>query len=164
MRATLAIVVAALFAMLFQTTLGALVVPLTDVVPNLVLVLAVFVGLRHHAVAGVAGAFALGYFLDTFSGTLLGVNAAACTTAYVIAYLISRTLWTEDGLPAMIVVFLAAAASALVAHGIVLIVDRAWPGWAVVVRHGLVQALLASAFTPWLFGFVHWERRLLRLG
>jgi rod shape-determining protein MreD len=164
MRATLAILVAALAAMLFQTTLGALVVPLTDVVPNLVLVLAVFVGLKHHGVAGVVGAFALGYALDTFSGTLLGVQAAACMTAYVIAYLISRTLWTEDGLPAMIVVFLAAAASALVAHGIVLIVDRAWPGWVVVIRHGLVQALLATAATPWLFGFVHWERRVLRLG
>jgi rod shape-determining protein MreD len=163
MRMTVVIAGAALVAMLLQTTVGAVVTPLTEVVPNLILVLAVYLGLRHHGVGGVAGAFVLGYFLDTFSGTLLGVHAAACTAAYVVAYLIARTLWTEDGLPAMIVVFLAALVHTVVAHGVVVLVDRAWPGWMVVARHGLEQALLATILTPWLFRFVHWERRVLGL-
>ena len=106
--------------------------------------LAVYLGLRHHGVGGVIGAFLLGYVLDTFSGTLLGVHAAACTAAYVVAYLIARTLWTEDGLPAMMVVFLAALVNTIVAHGVVVLVDRAWPGWLVVLRHGLVQAVFAT--------------------
>jgi rod shape-determining protein MreD len=163
MRMTVVLAGAALVAMLLQTTVAAALTPLTEVVPNLVLVLAVYLGLRHHGVGGVVGAFLLGYFLDTFSGTLLGVHAAACTAAYVVAYLIARTLWTEDGLPAMMVVFLAALVDTVVAHGVVVLVDRAWPGWAVVVRRGLVQAALATAVTPWMFRFVHWERRLLRL-
>lgn len=163
MRATIAILGAAVVAMLLQTTLGAALVPLTDVVPNLVFVLAVYLGLRHHGVGGAVGAFLLGWFLDTFSGTLLGVHAAACTAAYVVAYLIARTLWTEDGLPAMIVVFLAALVYALVAHGVVVIVDREWPGWPIVVRRGLVQGMLAVVMTPWIFRFLQWERRLLRL-
>ena len=99
MRMTLVVAGAAVVAMLLQTTLGASMMPQVEVVPNLVLVLAVYLGLRHHGAAGVTGAFLLGYFLDTFSGTLLGVHAAACTAAYVVAYLIARTLWTEDGLP-----------------------------------------------------------------
>src|SRR5258705_271693 len=98
MRMTIVIALAAVVAMLLQTTIGAAVAPLTEVVPNLVLVLAVYLGLRHHGVGGVVGAFLLGYFLDTFSGTLLGGHAAACTAAYVGAYLIARTLWTEAGL------------------------------------------------------------------
>lgn len=163
MRMTVVIAGAALLTMLLQTTVGAVVTPLTEVVPNLVLVLAVYLGLRHHGVGGVAGAFVLGYFLDTFSGTLLGVHAAACTAAYVVAYLIARTLWTEDGLPAMIVVFLAALVHTVVAHGVVVLVDRAWPGWLVVARHGLEQATLATILTPWLFRFLHWERRVLGL-
>ena len=163
MRMTVVVAAAAIVAMLAQTTLGAAVMPLVEVVPNLVLVLAVYLGLRHHGVGGVAGAFLLGYFLDTFSGTLLGVHAAACTAAYVVAYLISRTLWTEDGLPAMIVVFLAALVYTLVAHGVVVLVDRAWPGWTVVIRRGLLQATLAVLVTPWMFRLLRWERRLLRL-
>ena|SRR5688572_6801867 len=163
MRMTVVVVAAAVVAMLLQTTLGAAVMPVVEVVPNLVLVLAVYLGLRHHDVGGVVGAFLLGYFLDTFSGTLLGVHAAACTAAYVVAYLIARTLWTEDGLPAMIVVFLAALVYTLVAYGVVVLVDRAWPGWVVVVRRGLVQATLAVAVTPWMFRLLQWERRLLRL-
>jgi rod shape-determining protein MreD len=163
MRMTLVVVGAAFVAMLLQTTVGAAVAPLTEVVPNLVLVLAVYLGLRHHGVGGVVGAFLLGYFLDTFSGTLLGVHAAACVAAYVVAYLIARTLWTEDGLPAMIVVFLAALVYVVVAHGVVVLVDRAWPGWMVVVRRGLVQATLAVVLTPWMFRLLRWERRLLRL-
>ena len=60
MRATLVLVGAGLVAMLVQTTVGPLVTPLTEVVPNLVLVLAVYLGLRHHGVGGVVGAFMLG--------------------------------------------------------------------------------------------------------
>jgi rod shape-determining protein MreD len=163
MRMTLVVAGAATVALLLQTTIGAAVLPFTEVVPNLVLVLAVYLGLRHHSVGGVVGAFLLGYVLDTFSGTLLGVHAAACTAAYVVAYLIARTLWTEDGLPAMMVVFLAAIVNTIVAHAVVVLVDRAWPGWTVVVRHGLVQAVCATAVTPWMFRLVRWERRLLRL-
>jgi rod shape-determining protein MreD len=163
MRMTVVVAGAALVAMLLQTTIGATVAPFTEVVPNLVLVLAVYLGLRHHDVGGVLGAFLLGYTLDTFSGTLLGVHAAACTAAYVVAYLIARTLWTEDGLPAMMVVFLAALVHTVVAHGVVVLVDRAWPGWTIVLRDGLVQAVFATALTPWVFGFLRWERRLLRL-
>ena len=160
---TIVLAGAALLAMLLQTTVAAALTPLTVVVPNLVLVLVVYLGLRHHGVAGVAGAFLLGFFLYTFSGTLLGVLAAACTAAYVVAYLIARTLWTEDGLAAMMVVFLAALVHTVVAHGVVVLVDHAWPGWTVVARRGLVQAVFAAALAPWMFRLVRWERRLLRL-
>lgn len=164
MRLTLTIVVASLLAMMLQTTVLALVVPLGEVVPNFVLVLAIYLGLRHHGVAGAVGAFLLGYFLDTFSGTVLGTNAFACTTAYVVAYLIARTLWTEDGLPAMIVVFLAALVYTVTAHAVAVLVDADWPGWGTVVRRGLVQAGLAALVTPWVLRFLAWERRMLQLG
>lgn len=163
MRVTLMLALAAVGAMLVQTTIGELVAAVTEVVPNLVLVLVVYLGLHYHGVGGVVGAFLLGYFLDTFSGTILGVQASACTAAYVVAYLISRTLWTEDGLPAMIVVFLAALVHTLVAYAVVVLVDRAWPGWHVVVRRGLAQAVLAALVTPWVFRVLSWERRLLGL-
>ena len=161
MRATLVLTGAVVVAVLVQTTLGALVASVTEVVPNCMLVIAVYLGLRYRGVGGVVGAFMVGYTLDTFSGTLLGVHAAACTAAYVVAYLVGRTLRTEDGVPAMIVVFLAGLVYAVVAYGVVVLVDRAWPGWAFVVGRGLVEATLATLMTPWTFRFLGWERRLL---
>ena len=163
MRATIVLAAAAVVATVFQTTLGVLLAPVTEVVPNVMLVLAVHLGLRYHGFAGVVGAFVLGYVLDTFSGTVLGVHAAGCTAAYVVAYVIARTLWTEDGLPALVVVFLAALVYSVVVHGLVVVVDRAWPGWTFVLERALLQALLAVLVAPWTFRFLSWERRMLRI-
>ena len=53
---------------------------------------------------GSLGAFALGYLLDTFSGTVLGVHAFAFTLVYIGVHLVARVLWTEGGVPAVLVV------------------------------------------------------------
>jgi hypothetical protein len=80
-----------------------------------------------------------------------------------VAYLIARTLWTEDGFPALVVVFLAALVYAVVVHALVVLVDRAWPGWTFVLERGLVEAVLAVLVTPWTFRFLRWEQRMLRI-
>jgi rod shape-determining protein MreD len=129
-------------------------------VPDLLLVLAVYLGSRHHSVAGVSGAFVLGYFVDTFSGTLLGVNAFAFTAVYVAVYLVSRNLWMERGLPVMAVVFFGACvrAVALVLAG--LVAGRS-PVWHHVVRYGALEATLAAMAAPLVFAGLAWEKRLL---
>ncbi|TMA79674.1 MAG: rod shape-determining protein MreD, partial [Deltaproteobacteria bacterium] len=60
------------------------------VIPDLALVLCVYLGLHEHSVAGATGAFLLGYLLDSFSGSLVGLNAFAMTSVYTLVYLISR--------------------------------------------------------------------------
>src|ERR1051326_6730078 len=55
--------------MLIQTTVLA-AVPALPVVPDLLLVLAVYLGVRGQTVGGVVAAFLPGYFLDTFSGPM----------------------------------------------------------------------------------------------
>jgi len=48
--------------MVIQTTVFPLL-PRLPVVPDLILVLTVYLGLRHHGVGGAMGAFLFGYFL-----------------------------------------------------------------------------------------------------
>src|SRR5689334_665815 len=97
MRSFAALAAAAVAAMLCQTTvLPSLPLPVT---PDLVLILAVYLGVRHPGAGGAVGAFLLGYFLDTFSGTLLGLNAFALTGVYAGVHLVARHLWLERGLP-----------------------------------------------------------------
>ena len=89
MRSAAALAVAAVAAMLLQTTIFPSL-PGLPVVPDLILVLAVYLGVAHQTIGGAAGAFLLGYFLDTFSGTILGMHAFAITAAYLAMTIMAR--------------------------------------------------------------------------
>lgn len=163
MRWTLASAAAAILAMLLQTTVLPALLP-RGFVPNLLLVLVVWLGLRQRGVGGAVGAFLLGYFLDTFSGTILGLNAFAFTAVYLGVYLVGRTLWTEGGGPmAVAVVFAAALLHAAAAVSLTWLVEAGAPIWHHAWRYGLLEAGLAALVTPAVFVFLGWEQRLLGL-
>ena len=82
------------------------------------LILCVYMGLRHQNVGGVVGAFMLGYALDAFSGTDVGLNAFAMTFVFLIVYLMSRRLWIEGGLASAVVVSAAAVVKTLALAGL----------------------------------------------
>jgi rod shape-determining protein MreD len=161
-RSVLALVVAAVVAMLLQTTVFA-AIPRFPVVPNLMLVLAVYLGVRHQGAGGVVGAFLLGYFLDTFSGTVLGLHAFALTVVYAAVYLIARNLWMRGRLPVMVVVFLAACLGELALFVLGALVAAGSPLWQHVVRYGLVEAAVTALVAPAVFAFVNRERDILGL-
>ena len=130
------------------------------VIPDLTLILCVFLGLYEHSVAGATGAFLLGYLLDSFSGSLVGLNAFAMTTVYTLVYLVSRRLWMDNAVSSIAMVFLGtlvkgiAILSALAAY---LSLERVSLA---AVQVLLAEALLAAALTPMIFGFIRWEQRV----
>ena len=162
MRSFVALAAAAMVAVLLQTAVFA-AFPRLPVVPDLVLVLAVYLGVRHHGVGGALGAFLLGYFLDTFSGTVLGLHAFVLSAVYAAAYLIARHLWMEGGLPVMGVVFVGACVGELAMLGVAALVAARAPLWQHVIRYGLLQAGVAALVAPAVFGFVGREKQLLGL-
>jgi len=161
-RSFIALAVAAVVAMLLQTAIFP-AVPWLPVVPNLVLVLAVYLGARHQGVGGACGAFFLGYFLDTFSGTVLGLHTFALTAVYAMVYVIARTLWMQGGLPVVGVVFLGACVGEVAEVGLGALVAGGASLWQHVVRYGLLEAGLTALLAPAVFAFVTRERRLLGL-
>jgi rod shape-determining protein MreD len=161
-RSFLVLAVAALAAMLLQTTVFP-ALPLLPVVPDLILVLAVYLGIRHPGVGGASGAFLLGYFLDTFSGTALGVNAFSMTAVYAGARLTARRLWVEGGVPVMAIVFLGGCVRALAMLALAGLLASRAPVWQHVVRYGFLEAALAALVAPAVFAGVTWEKRLVGL-
>jgi rod shape-determining protein MreD len=163
MRQAVAIAVAGVVAMLLQTTVFPFLLP-PGVAPNLLLILVVYLGVHHVGARGALGAFVLGYFLDTFSGTLLGLHAFAFTAVYLGVHHVTRVLWSEGGLPAVLIVFAAACAHSL----LVLAITALAGGGGAVSRHalrdGLIGATLAAALAPGVFGAVSWEQRVRRVG
>jgi len=159
-RSSIAVGSAAVVAMLAQTTVFPWV-PHLPLVPDLLVVLVVYLGLRHQGLGGACGAFLIGYFLDTFSGTTLGVNAFGMTAVYAGVTVVARSLWIEGGVPAMIVVFGGALARDLIGVAVAALVAARPPMWAHVLTHGLVAALVAALVAPAIFAIVGWEKRVL---
>jgi rod shape-determining protein MreD len=161
-RRAFAVIVAAVLAMLLQTTVLPAMLP-RDWVPNLILVLVVWLALHQRGAGGAVGAFLLGWFLDTFSGTLLGVHAFACTVTYLAVWMVGRTLWTDRGVSAMGMVFVASGVHLVAALTIAWLVEAGAPLWHHAWRWGLAEAGLAAAAAPFVFGFLGWEQRRLGL-
>jgi len=162
-RRSVAIGLAGVLAMLLQTAVFPVLIP-AGVAPNLLLVLVVYLGVHQLGARGAIGAFVLGYFLDTFSGTLLGLHAFAFTAVYLGVHHVARVLWTESGLPAVLVVFVAGCAYAflvLAVTSLAAAADRVV--WTHGLRRGMLEAAVAAAVTPAVFAFLSWEQRLLRV-
>ena len=162
MRSFIALAVAAVAAMLLQTTVFR-ALPLVPIVPDVLLVLAVYLAIRHQTASGALGAFVLGYFVDTFSGTLLGLNAFTLTAVYLGVHGVARHLWLERGLPLMIVVFCAALARDVAAIALLATLAARAPVWQHVLRYGFLEAAAAAVLAPAVFSAVAWERRLVGL-
>ena len=154
---------AGVVAMLLQTGVFP-ALPYLPVRPDLILVLAGYLGVRHHNAGGALGAFTLGYFLDTFSGTILGMQAFAISAAYVAMTIMARHLWMERGLPLMATVFVGGCVQGLAAVAVAALVATRAPVWQHVVRYGFLEAAAAALVAPAVFRCVTWEKRLLGLG
>ena len=163
MRSFLALAAAGVVAMLLQTGVFP-ALPYLPVRPDLILVLAGYLGVRHHNAGGALGAFTLGYFLDTFSGTILGMQAFAISAAYVAMTIMARHLWMERGLPLMATVFVGGCVQGLAAVAVAALVATRAPVWQHVVRYGFLEAAAAALVAPAVFRCVTWEKRLLGLG
>jgi len=162
-RSFLALAAAAVAAMLLQTGVFP-ALPYLPVRPDLILVLAGYLGVRHHNAGGALGAFTLGYFLDTFSGTILGMQTFAIGAAYVAMTIMARHLWMERGLPLMATVFVGGCVQGLAAVAVAALVATRAPVWQHVVRYGFLEAAAAALVAPAVFRCVTWEKRLLGLG
>ena len=162
MRSFIALAVAAVAAMLLQTTVFR-ALPLVPIVPDVLLVLAVYLAIRHQTASGALGAFVLGYFVDTFSGTLLGLNAFALTAVYVSVGWLARHLWVQRGLPVVGVVLFGGAVRELAAVAVAALVAARAPVWQHVLAYGLTGVLASGLVAPAVFAAVSWEERLLGL-
>jgi rod shape-determining protein MreD len=125
--------------------------PLGPLVPDLILVLCVYLGVYHPSVGAALGAFALGYSLDVVSSPLLGINAFAMSLVFLAVYLGARTIWLHNVVVSAFLVLAASlvkSAALLLVWAVFLSVDGSWTA---AVHYILLEALLAAALAPVFF-------------
>ena len=108
-------------------------------VPDLTLILCVYLALNRPTVAAVWTTFFLGYAVDVLSSPVLGVNAFALSCVFLVGSLSSRYIWARSNLISMVVVFAAV--------------------WLKVAALQLVWPLFEQLDDPWTMGLsaVSWE-------
>ena len=98
--------IAGYLALLIQTA-APLWFPFHALIPNLIIILTVDLGLRHHGALPALIAFAIGYATDAMSGTTIGMNAFLMTGVFLLTYEISSRLLVTNALVGATVVFFA---------------------------------------------------------
>jgi rod shape-determining protein MreD len=159
MRTVLCFVAVAIAALLVQATLWQWF-PLGGAVPDLLLILCVYLGLHQHTVGGALGAFFLGYAQDSFSGGAVGFNAFAMSLVFAVVYLTSRRLWVDNTISKIVLVFLASLMKTLVIVMLLAIFVSTDGVWATIAHHIVIEAAVAAALSPPIFSLLALSRRV----
>lgn len=141
------------FLIMLQSTFLHLL-PIGPIVPDLVLVLCVYLGLHHPTVGAAVGSFLLGYSIDVVSSRMLGINAFAMSLVFLSVYLSARSIWLHHPVVSFVVVLLASLVkgAALVLVWILFFsVEGFWLGAA---RYIILEALVAAMLAPLLFALL----------
>jgi rod shape-determining protein MreD len=138
---------------LLQSTFLSLL-PFGPVVPDLVLILCVYLGLHHPTMGAAVGSFVLGYSIDVVSSRQLGFNAFAMTLVFLAVYFSSRTIWLQNPVVTSLIVLFAALVKgvALVLVWVVFLKTEGF--WLGAVRNMLMEAILAAALAPVVFSLL----------
>jgi rod shape-determining protein MreD len=153
MRLFLLYFVVGVVSVLLQTTLLHLL-PIGPIVPDLILVLCVYLGLYHPSVGAALGSFMLGYSVDIVSSPILGLNAFAMSLVFLSVFLISRSIWLQNAIVTSVVVLLAAVvkgAALVLVWAVFLSVEGFWIGAA---RYIIMEALVAAVLAPMVFALL----------
>jgi rod shape-determining protein MreD len=153
--------IAALVALAGETILPRWL-PLGPLMPDLVLILAVDLGLKHHGALAVLMVFAMGYATDSFSGTHLGLNAFVLTVIYLMAYGLSRYLISSSAAIGAIVVFIGVVLSGM-ANYLVSESGESLASARTIVPALLVRASVSAVVAPGVFGLMAAVKRRIGL-
>ena len=150
MKLTLLFLSGGIVLLLLQTTLLHYL-PLGPVVPDLALVLCVYLALNRPTVSSVIGSFLMGYSVDVFSSPILGVNAFALSLVFLIAYLSSRYIWVHNPFLSAAVVFFASWIKVMVLVVMASLIPDQEGAWLGLLKYVFLEALSAAILAPVLF-------------
>ena len=150
-----------LIALAIQTTASRWL-PLSALVPDLVLVLAVDLGLRHRRALAPIIAFAMGYAMDAFSGSQLGLNTFVVTLTYLMAYEVGVRSSASGPEAGAVLVFIAVLIQSLGGY-LISTQFRAPAQLGMLLPAALLQAIVTAVIAPPVFGVAAALKRILGL-
>jgi rod shape-determining protein MreD len=124
-------------------------------VPDLLLILCVYLGIYHRSVGGAAAAFFLGYGLDACSGAPVGMNAFAMSLVFATVSATARQLWLQNPASVLCMVFLGVVLKTV---AVLLLSDFGQVHlllYPTAARYVVWDAVLAMLLTPMVFTLLY---------
>lgn len=161
MRLILLFAVFAVLGLAFETAVPHLL-SFRAVIPNLILILAVDLGLRHHGVLPAIIAFAMGYATDALAGSHPGLNAFMMTMVFLVSYEISTRLMVANSFVGATVVFFGVFATAM---GTIAMADgfNALGETGPMLPSLTLQAVITAMVAPFIFSILAASKQLTGL-
>jgi rod shape-determining protein MreD len=151
----------AILGLAFETATPHLI-SVRSIVPNLIVILAVDLGLRHHGVLPALMAFAMGYATDALAGSKPGLNAFMVTLVFLLSYEISSRMLVTNAFVGATVVFFAVIATSL---GAIAIVGgfQAFSDTGAIIPSIVLQAGISALVAPIVFSILAGSKRMIGL-
>ena len=147
-RRSLLVIILGLIAIFVQGTVLRAIGP-AWVVPNLLVIIVVFLGFYESSVRGATLAFLLGLELDFANGLLVGPWAGAFVVSFGILASLSQRIFVESPLAAVIATFACSIVSAVVYFTLVY---EFHPAVTIIVPFSVAEATLNALLAPVVFG------------
>ena len=161
MRLFLLFAVFVILGLAFESA-GARIFSFRALIPNLIIIFAVDLGLRHHGVLPAILAFTMGYATDALAGSHPGLNAFMMTMVFLVSYEISTRLMVANAFVGATVVFFGVIATALgtiaMANGFNALSDTG-----ALMPELTLQALISAIIAPIVFAMLATSKRLTGL-
>ena len=161
MRLILLFAVFAVLGLAIETAVPHLI-SFRALVPNLIIILAVDLGLRHHGVLPAVLAFTVGFATDALAGSHPGLNAFMMTMVFLVSYEISTRLMVANAFVGATVVFFGVIATALgtiaIANGFNALSDTG-----PLMPELTLEALISAIIAPIVFAMLATSKRLTGL-
>ena len=161
MRLILLFAVFAVLGLAIETAVPHLI-SFRALVPNLIIILAVDLGLRHHGVLPAIIAFTMGYATDALAGSHPGINAFMMTMVFLVSYEISTRLMVANAFVGATLVFFGVIATSLgtiaMANGFNALSDTG-----PIMPELTLDALISAIVAPIVFAMLATSKRLTGL-
>jgi cell shape-determining protein MreD len=131
-------------------------------IPNLIVILAVDLGLRHHGVLPAMLAFAMGYATDAIAGSSPGLNAFMVTMVFLVSYEVSSRLMVTSAFVGATIVFFGVIATALGSIAITAGFNALGETGAIMPSIAL-QAGISAIVAPIVFSILAGSKRVIGL-
>ena len=161
MRLFLLFAVFVILGLAFESA-GARIFSFRALIPNLIIIFAVDLGLRHHGVLPAIIAFTMGYATDALAGSHPGLNAFMMTMVFLVSYEISTRVMVANAFVGATLVFFGVIATALgtiaMANGFNALSDTGS-----LMPELTLEALISSIIAPIVFAMLATSKRLTGL-
>ena len=148
--------IACILGLLVQATLVHAIFP-SAIAPDFILVLVVFLGLKHNSVLGVVGAFMLGVAADFASGQFIGPNAAGCVVAFSLVLIVSKKVYAEHLVAVMFLTALCSFAKGLTQALMFLIYLKVDFFTGEIFRLIMIESTLSGIVSPIVIKLLLWS-------